>query len=114
MRLAQYSCVHHSTSRLRVSRPTAPPSASNSDGAMDGAGEAAREPSPFVSEASTLVRERACAPSSSPRLRSVRAARSRLSRLPVPNLDQTWPGRETCLLTWNIRQISFYRRAAAS
>lgn len=62
IRLAQYSFVHHSTTRLRVSLPTAPPSDSLSleveategagDGIREGLGDGAKIP--LVAGASSL------------------------------------------------------------
>lgn len=106
---AQYSLLHHSTSLRRVSRPTTPPSPSDSlgtdltedagDGALDSAGVGAKEPSaPFM------------APSPFNRPLALRSLPtfSRLSLLPEPNLRQGWYSLLKCLLTWKMRHTSLW------
>jgi hypothetical protein len=109
--LAQYSLVHHSTRRLRVSRPTEPPSESDSlavdameragDGILDGVGEEATlllfEGVPLASLSSLPFA-----------FRSLPAC-DKLSRLPLPNFRHTCPSRLRCLLTWYIRHMSDWR-----
>lgn len=81
IRLAQYSSVHHSISRRRISRPTTPPSASVSEGTgernLDEELDSARLTSTDETRFNVL-----CAFTSL-------AAFDRLSRLPDPNLLQT-------------------------
>lgn len=100
MRLAQYSFDHHSTNLLLVSLPTSPPSSSPSldvgDGVLDTSvlEEADTELS-FLSPFTLLFF-------------TCFAARSSVSRLPVPNLLHGLPGRLLCLLTWKMRQMSLW------
>jgi hypothetical protein len=105
--LAQYSLLHHSTSRRRVSRPTEPPSASDSllVEAMEGAGEGTRE---GMGERPELrwVEEPLIIPLSFPLVFNSFAAIDRLSRCPLPNFDQTCPGWVKCLFNWKIRHKS--------
>ena len=91
IRLAQYSLLHHSTSRRRVSRPTEPPSASDSllFEAKEGAGECTREgmgERPWTGESFSNVRL------SFPWDFNSLAVLDILSRVPLPNFDQTCPG----------------------
>ena len=104
IRLAQYSLLHHSTKRRRVSRPTEPPSKSFSllvesvERAIDGAGEPLREGSGV--EATLRFGLDLSAPllgRSFPCCLSSRADLDKLSRLPLPNFDHAWPGRLKCL-----------------
>src|ERR1700744_4184098 len=98
IRLAQYSLLHHSTRRRRVSRPTKPPSSLDSrvekeltDETGDGREEGRGEWAPFCIFATPLI------PFSS--FLNFRAALVKLALFPVPNLLHTWPGLERCLLT---------------
>lgn len=110
--LAQYSVLHHSTNRRRVSRPTVPPSGSDSleVDAIDGAGEAPRE---GMGVGWRLVFDDGglsgfVVPFSFPlALRSLPAF-DRLSLFPLPNLLQTCPSLLRCLFSWKIRHISFW------
>lgn len=95
IRLAQYSSVHHFINLRRISRPTAPPSASASEGRGEGNRDVVEE----------RVRSERAVSFTSSRILSL-AALDKLSRLPVPNLLQTWSGLLRCLLTWKIRQTS--------
>lgn len=110
IRLAQYSLVHHWTSRRRVSRPMEPPSESDSllFEATEGAGEGIREP---TGERSALRWSRVSfwiIPLSFPWAFNSFAALERDSLFPEPNFDQTCPGRLKCLFNWNIRHTSVW------
>lgn len=106
---AQYSWLHHSTSRRRVSLPTTPPSPSSSLLAelTEGAGDVAREslgvavrlPSALFMAA--LLFSKPFAFSSLPTF-------DKLSLLPEPNLRHGCPSLLRCLLTWKIRQTSLW------
>lgn len=106
IRLAQYSLLHHSTNRRRVSRPIAPPSASKSlllevtegagDDIRDGIGDGAR----------LTGRELATLSDNRPLALRFFAACDKLSRFPLPNLLHTWPSLLRCLFSWKIRHIS--------
>ena len=135
MRLAQYSLLHHSTNLRRVSRPTTPPSASDSlpepeplegvgEGTLDGIGVTAKLPSadfnsvplipltPFTRLVPLTV------PLSpfdalTPVLNAPLAFKSlptldKLSLLPLPNLLHGCPGLLRYLLIWNILHLSFW------
>lgn len=108
IRLAQYSLLHHSTSRRRVSRPTEPPSASESllFEATEGAGEGTREGMVEMSESTWRWEPFSIVRMSFPFIFNSFAAIERLSRLPLPNFDQTCPGRLKCLFNWKIRHMS--------
>ena len=116
IRLAEYSLCHHSTSLLRVSRPTAPPSPSSSlklEEDVDGAGDAAREAKGVAARLLELDPLVDVFPLLSDFKRPLalrsRAALERLSMLPLPNLLQGCPGFVRCLLSWNMRQMSDWR-----
>lgn len=99
---AQYSLFHHSTNRLRVSRPTTPPSGSFSllaevldgtgDGIREGSGEDAKLSLGEIGDAGTLLSTTICAPffTSFPfsllAALNVLPAALNVSRLPLPNL----------------------------
>jgi hypothetical protein len=99
---AQYSLFHHSSKRLRVSRPTTPPSGSFSlladvldgtgDGIREGSGEDAKVPSDETGDAGTLPSTAVCVPFFTPFPFSLLAALNVLpaalnvSRFPLPNL----------------------------
>ena len=93
IRLAQYSLLHHSSKRRRVSRPTNPPSASNSllFDEVDGAGD---DPRLGIGDWLTGLSRIGLW-----FFLSTLAAFVKLSLFPLPNLDQTWPGLLKCLLT---------------
>ena len=110
---AQYSLLHHSMRRRRVSLPSMPPSASDSlaEELTEGAGEATREGigegaklpfadvKPFVS----------FSPLTAGFAFSARAASVSVALLPVPNLIHGCPGFVRCLLSWNILHMSCWR-----
>lgn len=116
IRPAQYSFDHHSISLRRVSRPTAPPSASSSLAAecVDGAGDATREGigvgralpflelEPDVPNLGALLMFLAV-------LTAVLAASVNVFLFPVPNLNHGWPGFDKCLFSWKIRHMSCWR-----
>jgi len=82
-----------------------PPSASASLllDATEGAGDATRE---GMGDGVTLRLGFSASFDSFPCSLRSRAAFDKLSRFPLPNLDQTWPGRLRCLFNWNIRHMS--------
>lgn len=103
MRPAQYSFLHHSTSRRRVSRLMGPPSSPGSRleagvKLMEDDGEGRDEDAGENPLSSTLA-----VPFTRLFLRPVpikfRAASVRLRLFPLPNLLHTWPGFVRCLLT---------------
>jgi hypothetical protein len=108
IRLEQYSLFHHSNKRLRVSRPTKPPSSSKSlflDTA-EGAGEALREGTgeplillPFDGKTSPRPSNFICA------LRLL-AALYKLSLFPLPNFLHGCPSLLRCLFSWKMRHMS--------
>lgn len=108
MRLAQYSWLHHSTNRLRVSRPIAPPSASVSllVEAMDGVGEGILEG--VDDEVASVDRDKTPSSPSNPAAFNVLAALDKLSLLPLPNLFHGCPSLLRCLFNWNIRHMSVW------
>ena len=119
--LAQYSLLHHSTNLRRVSRPTAPPSASDSlaADATEGTGEGIRDGNlDEIGDAVVLVFADAPLgviqpftfeyPFSFPFALSSLPAFDRLSLFPLPNLFQTWPSLLRCLFSWKMRHMSFW------
>lgn len=99
---AQYSLFHHSTNRLRVSRPTTPPSGSFSllvdildgtgDGIREGSGEDAKLPLDDTGDTGALPPMAVCVPFfiqfpfSLLAALNVLPAALNVSRLPLPNL----------------------------
>jgi hypothetical protein len=94
--LAQYSLLHHSTNRRRVSRPTVPPSASDSldVDATDGEGDAPRDgmgdgPRLVIGDGPEPFSFRLPLPFSLPLAFRSLPALDKLSLFPLPNLFQT-------------------------
>ena len=112
MRLAQYSLLHHSMSRLLVSLPTEPPSDSFSlpEELSDGAGDATRLGIGEGADRTPLAINvlKGCLSTPLP-FRALRAASVKVFLFPVPNFFHGCPGRVRCLLSWKIRHISFCR-----
>lgn len=107
--LAQYSLLHHSTRRRRVSRPIAPPSDSDSLPLdwFEGAGDATRD---GIGEGNIEADNDAflaMASARSPFAFKALPASVNVRLFPLPNLLHTWPGLLRCLLSWKMRHMSF-------